>query len=269
MKSPSRPDLSGSKLMLPLGPLALLLVGGSVVLAGGAGYLLSLWLGPGEPWAAALGAGLGMALTAVPIGAVLLGLARTLPPEPADAAAVAPAGAAMSRDRFIELAGREWARSRRYGSGAALLVLEVDRFGRLVEGFGREAGEAVLRAMAQEIAPTLRGADALACYGEGQLAVFLAQADALGALDVAERIRERIEALEVPHRPQRLRVTLSIGVAHLRPAHLHLQALLEDAADAVFAARQAGGNCVRAAPVEFGPLSAPGTRRNDQRAPKP
>lgn len=269
MSSPPRPDVAGSRLALPLGPLAMLLVAGSVVVAGVAGYLLGLWLGPGEPWSAALGAGLGMALTAVPLGAVLLGLARAAGSEPPRAAASPASAAAMSRDQFVELAGREWARARRYGSGAALLLVEVDRFPRLVERFGRAAGTTVLQTVVRDIAATLRGADALAYYGEGQLAVFLAQADAMGALDVAERIRERIELLEVPHEPQKLRVTVSVGVAHLRPAHLHLQALLEDAADAVFAARQAGGNCVRAAPVEFGKLSSPGARRNDQRAPKP
>jgi diguanylate cyclase len=51
-------------------------------------------------------------------------------------------------------------------------------------------------------------------------------------------------------RPGALRVTVSVGVAQLRPAHLNLQSLLDDAQDAVLAARQAGGNCVRAAPVE-------------------
>jgi diguanylate cyclase (GGDEF)-like protein len=269
MSSRSRTDVPGPRLALPLGPLALLLVAGSVVVAGVVGYLLALWIGPGEPWAAALGAGLGMTLTAVPLGAVLLGLARAASSEPPRAAAPPPSGGAMSRDQFVDLAGREWARARRYGSGAALLLVEVDRFPRLVEGFGRAAGAAVLQVLVRDIGATLRGADALAYYGEGQLAVFLAQADATGALDVAERIRERIELLEVPHEPKPLQVTVSVGVAHLRPAHLHLQALLEDAADAVFAARQAGGNCVRAAPVEFGRLSSPDAHRNDQRAPKP
>ncbi len=269
MSTRSRPAADGLRLALPLGPLALLVVAGSVVLAGVAGYLLTMWLGSGDPLAAALGAGLGMALTAVPLGALLLGLARTVGAEPPRAAAPVESGGAMSRDQFVELAGREWARARRYGSGAALLLVEVDRFPRLVEGFGRAVGAAVLQELVRDIGATLRGADALAFFGEGQLAVFLAQADAMGALDVAERIRERIELLEVPHEPKKLRITVSIGVAHLRPAHLHLQALLEDAADAVFAARQAGGNCVRAAPVEFGRLSSPGSRRDDQRAPKP
>jgi hypothetical protein len=52
-------------------------------------------------------------------------------------------------------------------------------------------------------------------------------------------------------------------VAQLRPAHLNLQSLLHEAEDAVTAARQAGGNCVRAAPVDVGLPPAGDGWRND------
>jgi hypothetical protein len=55
-------------------------------------------------------------------------------------------------------------------------------------------------------------------------------------------------------------------VAQLRPAHLNLQALIDDAQDAVLAARQAGGNCVRGAPVDLSRLRQPGSWRDDSRA---
>ena len=104
------------------------------------------------------------------------------------------------------------------------------------------------------------------------MAVFLAHADATGALDVAERIRERAEQMEVawpsPLVRQRLRVTASVGVAHLRAAHLNLQALIDDAEDAVAASRQANGNCVRAAPVESARLRNPGSWRAERRVRK-
>jgi len=252
---------------LPLGLLAAALVGGAVLLASGLGFGLALWLGANEPWVAALASGLGMLLAALPLAAVLVGLARAAEHAEPGVEQGAALGPALGRSQFIELAEREWARSRRYGSGAALLLVEVDRHARLVDSFRRDAAEAVMRALVDDIAPTLRGADALARFDDAQLAVFLAQADATGALDVAERIRERSEALETPFGAHRLRITVSVGVAHLRPAHLHLQALLDDAADAVLAARQVGGNCVRAAPVEPGRL--PALPRPDQPARKP
>ena len=45
-------------------------------------------------------------------------------------------------------------------------------------------------------------------------------------------------------------MTVSVGVAGLRPAHQNLTALVADAEAAAQAARQAGGNCVRAAPID-------------------
>lgn len=255
---------------LGLTPLALAWVALAALASAAAGYGLAQWLGATVPWSAALGAALGMLATAVPMAAVLLGLARTgAAVERRTAVLELPPGA-LTREQFGVLIEREWARARRYGNGAALLLVEIDRSARLIDSLGRDVVARLLHAIVCDIAPTLRGADALGVQGDGQLAVFLAQADATGALDVAERIRERTEALETEHAQRALRVTVSVGVAHLRPAHLHLQALFEDAAEALYAARQSGGNCVRAAPIEAGRLATPGgPRRNDQRAPKP
>jgi diguanylate cyclase len=166
------------------------------------------------------------------------------------AGALDPATGASSRAAFMALAEREFARSRRYGIGAALLLVDVDRFRRLIEGHDAQAGDRALREIAASTQTTLRGADALARFGHAQLAIFLAHADALGALDVAERIRERVEQLEIAWNDQRLRATVSVGVVLMRPAHLSLQAVVDDAEAALGAARHAGGNCVRSAPVD-------------------
>jgi len=56
--------------------------------------------------------------------------------------------------------------------------------------------------------------------------------------------------MEITWRDQRLRATVSVGVVLMRPAHLSLQAVIDDAEAALGAARHAGGNCVRAAPVD-------------------
>lgn len=226
---------------------------------------LGSWLGSAV-WLAPMAAAAGVAAVSLPAALLLQRATR---------GGAASAGALQSptgttRDLFMELAGREWSRSRRYGSGAALLLVDVDRFARLAEARGGAATDAVLAEMLRQTAPTLRGADLLTRFSDSQMAVFLAHADPTGALDVAERIRERTEQMEVPFHeeasPRRLRVTVSVGVAQLRPAHLNLQALIDDAQDAVLAARQAGGNCVRAAPVDLSRLQQSGSWRDDHRA---
>jgi diguanylate cyclase len=253
-----------------------------VLVAAAGGYGLSLWWGLASPWAAAVGAALGMAATSLPLALLLRRVGHhPLAPLGGDGLTDSLAPVGVERELFLNLSEREWARARRYGSGAALLWVDVDRYARLCESRGSSAGEAVLTQLLLKIAPTLRPADLITRLRQGRIAIFLAHADATGALDVAERIRERAEKQEVladmqtqtqtqaqahkqthkqtqspdatlPASGPALRVTVSVGVAYLRPAHLNLQALMDDADDAVAAARQAGGNCVRAAPVDSG-----------------
>ena len=241
----------------------------AAVLAALLAFALSLALDDPVWWLAPLAAALAVAAASLPGAALLLRLQRAAAGGAAMYGGVnGPVGA--TRPVFLELAGREWARARRYGSGAALLLVDVDRFARLVESRGGAATDTVLAEMLRQTSPTLRGADLLTRFSDSQMAVFLAHADPTGALDVAERIRERTEQMEVPFQhdssPRRLRVTVSVGVSQLRPAHLNLQSLIDDAQDAVFAARQAGGNCVRAAPVDSGRLSPAGPWLDDHRA---
>ena len=267
----------GRSLSLPA--VGALLALGAVLLAGGTALGLQLLLSPRwltGAWAAALGASVGVLAAGLPLAWLVSKLARD-----AEAAGVDHAGrsgaapqAFIPRALFMDLAEREWARARRYGTGAAMLLVDVDRYARLCEARGQAAGDAVLNELLRQTAPTLRTADVLTRFSESQMAVFLAHADATGALDVAERIRERAEQIEVPWPStalkQRLRVTASVGVAHLRPAHLNLQALVDDAEDAVQASRLANGNCVRAAPIESAGLRHPAGWRDERRAkPRP
>lgn len=237
--------------------------------AGLAWLLLQLPLGgAATPMLAALAGALAASL---PLGLLLVKSARDLDRARAvalAAGALDPVTGVPTRDAFLVLAEREFSRSRRYGIGAALLLVDVDRFRRLVEGHEAGVGDLVLREIAASTQATLRGADALARFGHAQVAVFLAHADPLGALDVAERIRDRIEQLEIAWRDQRLRATVSVGVVLMRPAHLSLQAVVDDAEAALGAARHAGGNCVRAAPVDPRRLAqgSPGPSVGDKQA---
>ena len=241
--------------------LAACLVLGAV--GAGLAGLLAGWLSPGLGLSPAVAAALGAVVGLLPLAWLLVRTSGEMVQGRHLAGAggtLDPVTGVSSRDPFLLLAEREFARSRRYGIGAALLLVDVDRFRRLVEGQHSDVGDLVLREIAASTQATLRGADALARFGPAQLAVFLAHADLLGALDVAERIRVRVENLEIAAREQRLRATVSVGVVLMRPAHLSLQSVIDDAEAALGAARHAGGNCVRAAPVDPRRLSSAGPR---------
>jgi len=253
---------------LPLSTVAAALLLAAMALAAALAWGLSLTLdvGLGVPgnlrWVAPAAAALGVLVAAVPLLLLVLRLRSVPSLSVPDGVPLQMGPQGIPRALFMDLAGREWARARRYGTGTALLLVQLDRFARLIEARGPEAADAALRDLICQTAPTLRAADLVTRFSECEIAVFLAHADATGALDVAERIRDRAEQLEVMPASmpgQKLRITVSVGVANLRPAHLNLQALADDAEDAVDAARQAGGNCVRSGPVEAGRQRMPGS----------
>ncbi len=157
---------------------------------------------------------------------------------------------AFRRAPFLVLAEREWTRAARYGGAVALLVIEVDRLRMMTDDSGPEVADPLLGGLVEQIRKGLRGADILARFDAAQLAVFLPEADATGALDVADRIRESVEKLSMPGLPKDAPLTASIGVSLLKPQHHALTALLAEGEAALATAREAGGNCVRMAPQD-------------------
>jgi diguanylate cyclase (GGDEF)-like protein len=157
---------------------------------------------------------------------------------------------ALNRRQFLVLADREWARCRRYEMAAALLMFDVDHFKRVNDLHGHLAGDLMLREMAQAVARTLRQADLFGRFGGEEFIAFLPHTDTLGALDAAERVREAVAKLALEWRGQEIRTTVSVGVVPLEPDHESLGALIADADLALYAAKDAGRNCVRTAPAQ-------------------
>ena len=156
---------------------------------------------------------------------------------------------AYNRRHFLQLAEREWARCRRYAEDGALLLIDADQFKAHRSSHGNACCDALLRDMVRLVTQSLRQPDLLARYGVETLIVYLPNTDPMGALDVAERVRERLAAhsLHWHHKP--VSSTVSVGVAAVGDTHLTLESLVHDALGALQAARDAGCNCVRAAPI--------------------
>jgi len=128
----------------------------------------------------------------------------------------------------------------------SLILLDVDHFKRVNDEHGHDAGDAALRFLSDVLRGELRAVDTAARYGGEEFAVILPQADLDGARAVAERLRSRLEATDVPGIGT---VTASFGVATF-PVHAAQPAALVSVADqALYAAKRAGRNRV-AVPAE-------------------
>ena len=97
----------------------------------------------------------------------------------------------------------------------AVLLLDIDRFKAVNDGYGHDAGDDVLREFAQRIGTLTRAVDLVARFGGEEIVVVIPDASLEDARFVAERIRERIGSVPFPlqGRPAPLHVTVSIGVA--------------------------------------------------------
>ena len=141
-------------------------------------------------------------------------------------------------DRLMQVMNAARRRRERF----AVAIVDLDGFKAANTRFGHAAGDAVLRAVAQRTARSLRAVDTVARYGGDEFALIIAgPVDRAAVATVLEKVRAR-NARAVRYGRSEIGVTLSIGAA-LYPGHARRPALLVKRADAaMYAAKKAGGN---------------------------
>jgi diguanylate cyclase (GGDEF)-like protein len=137
----------------------------------------------------------------------------------------------------------ELRRAQRFGQPLAVAMLDLDDFKKLNDEAGHEYGDRVLKAVASVIRQQLRGVDVCARYGGDEFALVLPGTGADGAANIAEKIRARIEAAELPGPgPSRRICTVSLGLAVYPDGVDSASDLLQRADQALLQAKKSGRN---------------------------
>ncbi len=121
----------------------------------------------------------------------------------------------------------------------SLVMLDLDHFKQINDRAGHEAGDVALCMLADTLRNGLRAVDTAARFGGDEFVIILPQANSDGAMIVAERLRKRIEQIEVPGFGQ---LTSSFGIATFPNHASSRDALLEAADRALYDAKNAGRN---------------------------
>jgi diguanylate cyclase (GGDEF)-like protein len=150
-----------------------------------------------------------------------------------------------NRRSFMETAEIEFSRARRFGSSLAIVMIDVDHFKRVNDGYGHGIGDEILKLVGKILAQEVRRHDVAARYGGEEFCFLLAETDEEQARVMAERCRERIEASQLMVRGSAVRVTASVGIAaYPHQGITRVEQLIDLADGALYRAKRDGRNRV-------------------------
>lgn len=161
-----------------------------------------------------------------------------------------------NRGSTLEYMERQMARAVRERLPIGIILADVDHFKKVNDTFGHQAGDAVLKKIAEILGAALRPYDAVGRYGGEEFLLVVPSCDAAMANEVAERIRVRImaEIFTSVLDNKSFQVTCSFGVAIANGAQWNVDSTLAAADRALYAAKNSGRNRVQIA--EATPLSS-------------
>ena len=153
----------------------------------------------------------------------------------------------LNRIGFGELADRVLLRCLRDRCPVSVMVMDLDHFKRVNDGYGHEAGDAVLRAFAQAARAALRPTDLLARPGGEEFWAVIPHADLAEACRSGQRVCDRFRDVRVPFEGHSIAATVSIGVAEVNRAGETIHSAIGRADQALYESKSLGRDRVTAA----------------------
>ncbi len=149
-----------------------------------------------------------------------------------------------NRRHLYEQAGHEFQVAIRYQQTLSVIMFDIDHFKKVNDTFGHEAGDHILKLVADTATAELRSADVIGRYGGEEFIIILPMTNSHQAFQVAERIRMSVADLSISTQKGPAQVTLSIGIAELNGATSAetVEEIFRRADEAMYTAKQAGRN---------------------------
>jgi diguanylate cyclase (GGDEF)-like protein len=149
-----------------------------------------------------------------------------------------------NRSMILEQLDRELSRARREKSALTVAMVDIDRFKAINDTHGHAAGDAVIRDTAAAIRSQLRESDVVGRYGGEEFLMLMPGCGAESGGVIAERVRQRIEAVPTLYGALALSVTASFGLASTKVSGTEPSHLVEAADSALYLAKSNGRNRV-------------------------
>ena len=144
--------------------------------------------------------------------------------------------------------------SKRETRPLSCMMVDADNFKIINDTYGHDAGDVVLKRLAQELRDSVRSDDLVCRLGGDEFFVICPNTECQGALLLGEQLRAKIAALKVPAGKGHWHRSVSIGVAcTTQKTVTNIRELLQAADEAVYEAKRCGRNCVKSTPILTSP----------------
>jgi len=137
-----------------------------------------------------------------------------------------------------------WAESSRGDKAMLVMIMDIDKFKNVNDTYGHDAGDVVLRSTAAVMRNTMREYDVVCRFGGEEFLVICPGADIEVAKSLGDRIRTAVENNHIATPAFDGNITISIGVSVRGEEHEQPQAMIKEADEALYAAKEAGRNMV-------------------------
>ncbi len=149
-----------------------------------------------------------------------------------------------NRKRVISILRDVYKYYRRYATEFSVLMLDVDHFKVINDTYGHQAGDTVLKQVAELLNENLRNVDSAGRYGGEEFLVILAESGMQESIQAAERIRKAVARHIFIHEDQKIQIHISIGIGRIRQQDGDEQRVVRRADMALYRAKNEGRNRV-------------------------
>lgn len=152
-----------------------------------------------------------------------------------------------NRRHAMQILEQLWEESRLKALPLSCIMIDADGFKHINDSYGHDAGDLVLCELSRQLRQAVRTDDTVCRLGGDEFLIICPRTDLEGALQVAGQTHAKISALTVPFTGGAWRGSISVGVAEKTTLMQRPEELLKNADQGVYAAKDAGKNCVKTA----------------------
>jgi len=155
-----------------------------------------------------------------------------------------PLSGLLNRRGMRENLQQEFERNRRYNNNLTVMMCDIDHFKVVNDQYGHDKGDEIIKSLATVFKSRLRKQDSLARWGGEEYLFLLTETSGTQAMQLAEKLRTKIEEKQYKQDDKVFSITISIGLHQIAPTDTINQAITKADSNLYKAKEQGRNRCI-------------------------